>query len=31
MEFFKYTPLPKNIQDEILKKIGDEKRRQGQG
>jgi elongation factor G len=29
MEFFKYTPLPKNIQDDILKKIADEKKKQG--
>jgi elongation factor G len=29
MEFYKYTPLQKNIQDEILKKIAEEKRRQG--
>lgn len=29
MEFFKYTPLPKNLQDDILKKIAEEKRRQG--
>jgi elongation factor G len=26
MEFFKYTPLPKLIQDEVLKKIADEKK-----
>jgi elongation factor G len=26
MEFFKYTPLPKNIQDDVLKKIEEEKR-----
>jgi elongation factor G len=29
MEFFKYTPLPKNIQDDILKKLAEEKRKQG--
>jgi elongation factor G len=29
MEFYKYTPLQKNIQEEILKKIAEEKRRQG--
>lgn len=27
MEFFKYTPLPKNIQDEVLKKAAEEKKR----
>lgn len=26
MEFFKYTPLPKNLQDEVIKKIEEKKR-----
>jgi len=26
MEFFKYTPLPKLLQEEVLKKIADEKK-----
>jgi len=26
MEFFKYTPLPKNIQDEVLKAVADKKK-----
>lgn len=29
MEFFKYTPLPKNIQDEVLKEVAERKKAEG--
>jgi elongation factor G len=29
MEFFKYTPLPKNIQDEVLKAVAEKKKAEG--